>query len=176
MKRLSSWNTTYVLSTKQDNLFFLRSWLIVRLKVTPTKYMLVHGAKPVTFLSLWVSFLTCFCLVLEITGNTLMLPTKASLTYSFFFSVVNLASLENIHLCYFYTYWKRCVQEPKVTQPWQREVAFAWGEREVGGSRCRWGLLSVWKQNLGLLWYRRETSEKILAVGFCICLWHCSYW
>lgn len=124
------------------------------------------GQNLLTFLSLWVSFVTCFCLVLEITGITLMLPTKAALTCSFFFSVVDLASLENVHLCYFYTYWKRCVQEPKVTQLWQREVAFAWDERDVGGSRCKWRFLSVWKQNLGLLWYRRETNEKPTSSRF----------
>lgn len=44
-----------------------------------------------------------------------MLPTKAALICSFFFSVVDLASLESIQLCYFYPCWKLCVgKSPKL--------------------------------------------------------------
>lgn len=108
VKILSSWNTTCLFSPKQDRLAFLKNWLHGRLKATPVKYMLVHRGKPlyVAFSSNEVEFATCFCLDLEITGIALTWPTKAALICSLFFSVVHLAFLESVQLCYFYTCWK----------------------------------------------------------------------
>lgn len=99
---------SYLFSTKQGRLVFLMNWLSGGLKATPGKDVLIHRGKPLyrTFSSNLAQFVTCFCLNLEIAGINLILPT----TICFFcFSVVDVAPLGSIQLCYFYTCWEPCM-------------------------------------------------------------------
>lgn len=76
--------------------------------------------------------MTCFCLDLEITG--IIFTLKAALICSFFFSGVDLASLESIQLCYFYTCWKLCLcKSPKLHNS-DRERLHLLGMKEVLGA------------------------------------------
>jgi len=106
---------------------------------------MVCRAKPlsITFPSNWAEFMTWFCLHLEIIGITLILPTKAALICSFFSSVVDLASLEIVQLCYFYTCWKLCVcKSPKLHNS-DSERLLLLGRKEVLGAPAVNGSLQI---------------------------------
>lgn len=179
VKILSSWNTTCLFSPKQDRLVFLKNRLHSRLNATPVKYMLVHRWKPlyVTFSWNGAEFATCFCLDLEITGITLTLPTKAAPICSLFCSVVDLAFLESIQLLFLYWLEATCVQQPRVTQQWQREVAFAWDEGDAEGPRCKWWFLACY-MSISETWVGgkqlKNYQQQVLAYGFF--LMYCSCW
>lgn len=108
-------------------------------------------------------FVICFCLNLEIAGIDLILPTEAAAICFFGFSVVDVASLGSIQLCYCYTCWEPCMCWSPRLHSRGRQRLHLHGMKEVLEATAvddSFQIVFCLSPELGLLLCRREANEK----------------